>query len=202
MAKGTGTTRSGSAVNPTGVGTQSIATGGGNGGATISLGAQSMAASSGANNDIAKQVVNSAQDWKKSKKEATKVFDNLEKLSQEDNKKYWNASVGVRIHMKRHSDANLDNIEHYLNKKGIKTEPIAKKVSDTGLYAMFPATTKGITFKIAGNEYALSSESSYPWGTTFTLYTRNKEIPLGLKGNNTTTWQVFNKMSTVIKEKL
>ena len=201
MSKGAGTTRSGSAANPTGVGTQLMATSGGNG-TTISLGAQSMATLSGANNDTTKQVVNSAQDWKKSKKEATKVFDNLEKLSREDDKKYWNASVGVRIHMKRHSDANLDNIEHYLNKKGIKTEPISKKVSDTGLYAMFPATTKGITFKIADNEYALSSESSYPWGTTFTLYTRNKEIPLGLKGNNTTTWQVFDKMNKLVKEKL
>lgn len=201
MAKGNGTTRSGSAANPNGVGTQLMATSGGNG-TTISLGAQSMATLSGANNDTTKQVVNSAQDWKKSKKEATKVFDNLEKLSREDDKKYWNASVGVRIHMKRHSDANLDNIEHYLNKKGIKTEPISKKVSDTGLYAMFPATTRGITFKIAGNEYALSSESSYPWGTTFTLYTRNKEIPLGLKGNDTTTWQVFDKMNKLVKEKL
>lgn len=201
MAKGNGTTRSGSAANPNGVGTQLMATSGGNG-TTISLGAQSMATLSGANNDTTKQVVNSAQDWKKSKKEATKVFDNLEKLSREDDKKYWNASVGVRIHMKRHSDANLDNIEHYLNKKGIKTEPISKKVSNTGLYAMFPATTRGITFKIAGNEYALSSESSYPWGTTFTLYTRNKEIPLGLKGNDTTTWQVFDKMNKLVKEKL
>lgn len=89
--------------------TQLMATSGGNG-TTISLGAQSMATLSGANNDTTKQVVNSAQEWKKSKKEATKVFDNLEKLSREDDKKYWNASVGVRIHMKRHSDANLDNL--------------------------------------------------------------------------------------------
>lgn len=127
------------------------------------------------------------------KKELQNKFKSIAEFSKKDSiERFKNLSE-----MHDYRVASLENVEYYLNKKGIKTEQIKNSYRENS--QIFVDTTSGISFKVGGTKYQLFSESSYPLGSRLNIRVNGKDHELGFS-NYWNVSDVFRKISEKSKD--